>query len=210
MLDCDKRSLNASHWCISTMDLKYTYIYLGSVIIPRKTSHDSGSIKSSSVTVSQTTRCWSFNSFPNKPRFLRVCSTSLLKTLWEKEKLLVKEPFLLFPQCFLLVLRTFCNFNQVWNCRLQTLSVWKSLTFVVWERVNYNMDHWQNISTKTHLNILCWLTSVDTIFTQSKPPFSYSLTRLSHVLWKKGHNSVLINKLLDWTWPNSKTFRWQI
>ena len=29
------------------------------------------------------------NSFPNKPRFLRVCSKSHLKTLWEKEKLLV-------------------------------------------------------------------------------------------------------------------------
>ena len=33
------------------------------------------------------------NSFPNKPWFLRVCSTSLLKTLWEKEKLLVTSNF---------------------------------------------------------------------------------------------------------------------
>ena len=31
--------------------------------------------------------------FPNKPWFLRVCSTNLLKTLWEKEKLLVKSNF---------------------------------------------------------------------------------------------------------------------
>ena len=29
------------------------------------------------------------NPFPNKPWFSRVCSTSLLKTLWEKEKLLI-------------------------------------------------------------------------------------------------------------------------
>ena len=29
------------------------------------------------------------NHFPNKPLFLRVCNTSLLKTLWEKEKSLV-------------------------------------------------------------------------------------------------------------------------
>ena len=29
----------------------------------------------------------SLNPFPNKPRFLRVCGTSLLKTLWEMEKL---------------------------------------------------------------------------------------------------------------------------
>ena len=35
----------------------------------------------------------SFNSFPNKPRFLRVCSTSLLKTLWEKDKLLITSNF---------------------------------------------------------------------------------------------------------------------
>ena len=33
------------------------------------------------------------NPFPNKPLFLRICSTSLLKTLWEKEKLLVTSNF---------------------------------------------------------------------------------------------------------------------
>ena len=34
-----------------------------------------------------------FNPFPNKPWFLHVYSTSLLKTLWEKEKLLVTSNF---------------------------------------------------------------------------------------------------------------------
>ena len=34
-----------------------------------------------------------FNPFPNKPWFLRVCSISLLKTPWEKEKLLVTSNF---------------------------------------------------------------------------------------------------------------------
>ena len=34
-----------------------------------------------------------FNPFPNKPWFLRVCSTSLLKTLWEKEKLFITSNF---------------------------------------------------------------------------------------------------------------------
>ena len=34
-----------------------------------------------------------FNTFPNKPWFLRVCRISLLKTLWEKEKLLVMSNF---------------------------------------------------------------------------------------------------------------------
>ena len=33
------------------------------------------------------------NTFPNKPCFLRVCSISLLKTPWEKEKLLVTSNF---------------------------------------------------------------------------------------------------------------------
>ena len=33
------------------------------------------------------------NPFPNKPWFLRVCSIGLLKTLWEKEKLLVTSNF---------------------------------------------------------------------------------------------------------------------
>ena len=42
------------------------------------------------------------------------------------------EQFLLFPQCFQPVWITFCHFGQIWNCRLQTLSVWKSLKFVVW------------------------------------------------------------------------------
>ena len=31
--------------------------------------------------------------FPNKPWFLRVCSRSVLKTLWEEEKLLVTSNF---------------------------------------------------------------------------------------------------------------------
>ena len=35
----------------------------------------------------------SFNPFPNNPWFLHVCSESLLKTLWEKEKLLVMSNF---------------------------------------------------------------------------------------------------------------------
>ena len=60
------------------------------------------------------------NAFPNKPWFLRVSCKSLLKTLWEKEKLLV-----LFPQYFLPAGGIFCHFHPFRNCRLQTLSVWK-------------------------------------------------------------------------------------
>ena len=32
---------------------------------------------------------WGINPFPNRPLFLRVCCSNLLKILWEKEKLLV-------------------------------------------------------------------------------------------------------------------------
>ena len=75
-----------------------------------------------------------FNPFPNKPWFLPVWSTILLKTLWEKEKLLVTSNFS-FSQCFLAVWITFCHFQQNKNCHLQTLSVWKSQKFAVWEKV---------------------------------------------------------------------------
>ena len=56
------------------------------------------------------------------------------------------EQFLLFPQCFLPFWRTFNHFHQVLNCFLQTLSVWKSLMFIIWARVksnpNYKTDLW--------------------------------------------------------------------
>ena len=40
------------------------------------------------------------NLFPNKPWFLRVCSKSLLKTMWEKEKLLLMSNFSFSPTVF--------------------------------------------------------------------------------------------------------------
>ena len=67
-----------------------------------------------------------YSPFPNKAWFLRVCSTSLLSN----------EQFLLFPQGFLPFSRTFSHFHQIQNCRLQTLSVWQNLKFVVRERDN--------------------------------------------------------------------------
>ena len=53
------------------------------------------------------------NPFPNKPWFLRVCSTSLLKTMWENGEIARHEQFLLFPQCF--------------------LTIWRSLLKTMWE-----------------------------------------------------------------------------
>ena len=79
--------------------------------------------------------CSRLYSFPNKPWFLCVCSTCLLKTLCEKGKLLItsNSPF---PTAFSTFLENLGNCHQIWNCDLLTLSVWKSVKFVVWERVN--------------------------------------------------------------------------
>ena len=80
-----------------------------------------------------------FHPFPNKSWFLRVCNTNLLKTQREKEKLLITKQFLLFPQCFLNLSKELSSvFIKFQNCRLQTLSVWKGLKFVVWEQVRSN------------------------------------------------------------------------
>ena len=47
------------------------------------------------------------------------------------------QQFLLFPQCFLSIWRTFCHFHPILNCCLQTLPIWKSLKFLVLEMVHY-------------------------------------------------------------------------
>ena len=52
-----------------------------------------------------------------------------------KGEIAYNKQYLLFPQCFQPVSRSFCHFHQIYNCRLQTLSVQKSLKFFVWERV---------------------------------------------------------------------------
>ena len=53
-----------------------------------------------------------------------------------KGEISCNKQFLLFPQCFLSFWRSFCHFHQIQNCCVQTLSVWKSLKCVLWERVN--------------------------------------------------------------------------
>ena len=56
------------------------------------------------------TKC--FNSFLEKPWFLCVCSTRSFENSVGKGKTALDEQFLLFPQCFLLVLNTFVRFHQ--------------------------------------------------------------------------------------------------
>ena len=82
---------------------------------------------------------YSFNPFPNKPWFLRVCSTSLLKTLWEKKKLLVGSNFSFshsvlyqfeeFSTIFIKFKIVICKLFQLW--RFWCLSFGKGLKLKV-------------------------------------------------------------------------------
>ena len=79
----------------------------------------------------------SFKPFPNKPWLLRVCSTSVLKTQWEKEKLLVTSNFSFSRGVFYLLGEVCAIFNKYEIVVCKLFQFWKSLKFVVWERVNY-------------------------------------------------------------------------
>ena len=75
------------------------------------------------------------NPFPNKPWFSRVCRIGLLKTLWEKEKLLVASNFSFSHSVFSPfgeLSAIFITFEIV-VCKLFEFG--KSLKFVVSERV---------------------------------------------------------------------------
>ena len=62
------------------------------------------------------------------------------------------EQFLLFLQRFLPFQRSFHYFNQILNCPVQTLSVWKSLKSIVVERVkSVTID---KILSQTKLEVL--------------------------------------------------------
>ena len=68
------------------------------------------------------------------PLFSHVCSTSLLKTLWEKEKLLVTSNFSFSP-VFSTLLQNFIFIKfKIVVCN--PLSDWKSVKSVVWEKLN--------------------------------------------------------------------------
>ena len=111
-----------------------------------------------------------FNPLPNKPWFLRVCSTSLLKTLLEKEKLLVTSNFSFFHSVFFSFAELSCHFHQIWNCRLQTLffflSFWWALchfqqiwncrlqTLLVWKSLKLVI--WEGLSNFSRTNLVFW------------------------------------------------------
>ena len=76
-----------------------------------------------------------FNPFPNKHLVFTFLQYKSFGNTVGKGEIARNEQFLLFPQCFLPVWRSFCHFHQIGQCRLQPLSVLKSLKFVVLEMV---------------------------------------------------------------------------
>ena len=71
------------------------------------------------------------NPFPNKPWFLRVCRTSLLKTLWEKEKLLVTSNFCFSHSVFYPFLKLFTIFIkfEIVVCKVFQFGAMLNLSF---------------------------------------------------------------------------------
>ena len=82
----------------------------------------------------------SFNPFPNKPWFLPVCNTSLLKTLQEKEKLLVTSNFSFSHSVFYPFGKLSAVLIKVKIVVCKLFQFRKVLNFVVWERVNRHIS----------------------------------------------------------------------
>ena len=64
-----------------------------------------------------------------------VSAVQTFENTMRKGEIALYKQFLHIPRCFLPFWITFCHYYQIQNCRPQTLSVWKSLKFVIWERV---------------------------------------------------------------------------
>ena len=75
---------------------------------------------------------WPLNPLPNNNDIWPVGCRRLWKTLREKEKLLVRSNFFLFPQCFLPYQMIVLPFHQCLKYSLKTLSIWDSGEFGVW------------------------------------------------------------------------------
>ena len=72
-----------------------------------------------------------FSPFPKQALVFTCLEYKSFENTAGKEEIARNEQFLLFPQCYLPIWITFCHFQQIQNCRLQSLSVWMSLRFVV-------------------------------------------------------------------------------
>ena len=79
-------------------------------------------------------RIFDFNPFPWQALVFTCLQYKYFENTVGKGEIALNKQFFLFPQCFLPIQGTF-NFQQIRNCHQHTLSVWKNLKFVAWERV---------------------------------------------------------------------------
>ena len=99
---------------------------------------------------------WRVNPIPNKPWFLRVCSTSLSKALWEKKKLLVTSNFSYSQSVFYPIEELFTIFIEfkIVVCKLfqfgraKNLSFGKGLNWRHSQRTYYIQQKWWQLSVK--------------------------------------------------------------
>ena len=95
-----------------------------------------------------------FSPFPKQALVFTYLKYKSFENTVGKGELARNEQVLLFSQCFLPVWRAFCHFQQICNCRLQTLSVLNSLKFVVWERVIRGLCRTLGLYFKNHLPVI--------------------------------------------------------
>ena len=81
--------------------------------------------------------CNLFNPFPNKPWFLWIYSTSLLKTLWEKEKMLVTSIFSFSHSVFYSIRKINHHFSNIQLVVCKCFQFGHVRNSVVWERVKF-------------------------------------------------------------------------
>ena len=76
-----------------------------------------------------------YSPFRNRPWFLCVCSTSLLKTLWEKDILLVTSNFSFFPTVLSIHFKSFLPFSS--NLKLSSADFFsfEQSKICHWERI---------------------------------------------------------------------------
>ena len=83
---------------------------------------------------------WSgINPFPDKPWFLRVYGTSLLKTLWEKEKMLVTSIFSFSHSVFYSIKEINPHFSNIQFVVCKCFQFSHVQNSVVWERVKLHL-----------------------------------------------------------------------
>ena len=111
-------------------------------------------------------------SFLNKPIFTCVQKKTYENTV-RKGKIARKRAISPFPTVFCTLLYTVCHFYQILNIHLQTVSVWNTLKFVDWKRVNhlpvdkifassklkaYVDDDKRNVDKTLTLSSIVWIT----------------------------------------------------